>query len=240
MNCPDLGRLCNETLDARAAITPGLDPALEAHAASCPSCRATAAGYQLLGRAFAGWPPPPPASAESLARLRLLPVPQARTRWPARRKLAFRLASAASILALAWLGFAATRGPAGPDAGLLAVATPPAPPAARPIASRPLDAALADATRATIDFARDASAPAARLGREALDFRDRGPRPSPAEKAEVLADARAGPSGLLEAVGERVNAGVRPISGSARHAFSFLLAPISDPPPAAPAPRDTL
>jgi len=235
MNCPDFARLRDEKFDARAAMSPGLD--FDAHAATCPSCRSTAVGYHLLGQALANWPPPPPASAESLARLRLLRVPEARPSWPSRhRKALTGLASAASILALAWIGHSAWKGPVRHDGRNLAFAPSPAP---RPIPSRPLDAALADATRATVELALAASGPAARIGREALDFQDFCPSPAGSEeppKAEPLA----GPTRLLEAVGERVNAGVRPISGSARHAFSFLLPPVSAPPPTDPDSRNTL
>jgi hypothetical protein len=54
----------------------------------------------------------------------------------------------------------------------------------------------------------------------------------PESPAEAVSSSR----DVLQQVGERVSAGVKPISGSARHAFSFLLGP---PPEPAPTPRDT-
>jgi len=239
MKCRDFGRLRDETLDAREEMPPGLDPDFEAHAAVCPSCRTAAAGYQLLAQAMASLPPPPPASDESMARLRALRVPDARPSMVRRHRTALtRLASAASILAMAWLGFAASRGPARPGAGPLVVATPTALVAHPSPRTRPLEAALADATSATLDLALAASAPAARIGREALALQGTGP--PPAGVGDGPDTPEAGAARLLEGFGERVNARVRPISGSARHAFSFLLGPVSGAPPAATAPHDTL
>lgn len=106
-----------------------------------------------------------------------------------------------------------------------------------------INRALADATSATWDLARSASEPAARLGREVLadDDDERASRPgsaapmTSAHRAEGLAslsvpvpsleplapDAAA----VLQQVGDRLSAGVRPLSSTARQAFGFLLGP---------------
>jgi len=154
-----------------------------------------------------------------------------------------RLAAAAAILAAAWLGHAARNGPGravppGPAAASRIVLAPPRnpAPAPAPIPTRSLEEALAEATEATIELAREASAPAARIGREAFDLE--GPGGFPAETSADADPARVSPPGLLGAVGERVNAGIRPISGSARHAFSFLLGPVPEAAPKTPPARD--
>jgi hypothetical protein len=122
-------------------------------------------------------------------------------------------------------------------------------PADAPEPSLALDRALSEATAATWDLARSASEPAARIGRDVLDARppiEEGPgrRPvdpsvrSSGDSSEGLAgltlplpslerlgsDATA-PSAVLQEVGDRLSAGVEPISDTARHAFGFLLGP---------------
>jgi hypothetical protein len=92
----------------------------------------------------------------------------------------------------------------------------------------PLTDALADATSATWDLAREASAPAARLGRDVLGAAALPGSPTAPETPDPSASAAV----VLRQVGDRVNEGVRPLSGSARHAFSFLLGPALDEPPA--------
>src|SRR5207302_605889 len=52
MNCRDFERVWNERLDARGALPPELERALESHATSCPSCRAIDARYQALCQAI--------------------------------------------------------------------------------------------------------------------------------------------------------------------------------------------
>ena len=111
------------------------------------------------------------------------------------------------------LGLAAARGLWRPVAG------PAIDPAPDPSATRPLGDSLAEATSATWELAREASAPAARIGRVAWI---EAPAPSPA-----IGVAPPSPSpGVLREVGSRVGAGVRPLSGTARNAFGFLLDPV--------------
>src|SRR5262249_32515896 len=86
---------------------------------------------------------------------------------------------------------------------------------------RTLTDALAHAGSATWDLAWQTSAPAARVGREVLD------PSSLVEPAEALplSVPVAPPDEVLQAVGDRVNAGVRPFSGAPRQSFGFLLSP---------------
>jgi hypothetical protein len=120
---------------------------------------------------------------------------------------------------------------------LHSIAAPPRAPETSPA----LDRALAEATSATWDLARSASEPAARIGRDVLEGgRPAGDRPDrrPVDSGEGLAglslsfpslhplksDATAA-SAVFQEVGDRVSAGVEPISDTARHAFGFLLGP---------------
>ena len=90
----------------------------------------------------------------------------------------------------------------------------------RAVHARLIDAslpALADATSATIDLARETSAP---VGRVVLaSTRITASEPSlPLRVPSVVPTAD-----VLRSVGNRVGAGVKPLSGSARGAFGFLI-----------------
>jgi hypothetical protein len=231
MNCVDFEEQWNEVLDAGMSGPSDLEQRLEEHAVSCPSCRAISTRYQTLRQVLGTLGPPPAPSVESTARLLALmaasPV-QARRR-PVRRLARFAwvpLATAAALLVVVRLGGTSRREPIAPSETIVA---PPAP--VRPVAtSRPLDSALAEARTATIELALEVSAPATRIGREVLgdgEWRG-GLAPAPARPVD---DGQAPPpSEVIQSVGERLNASVRPISGSARHAFGFLLGPPPSPP----------
>ena len=123
---------------------------------------------------------------------------------------------AASALGLrAWVSWVKAPGP-GPA---------PAPAHVRAIDPGDLTEALADATSATWDLAREASAPAARVGRQVLDDAAAIPG-TPSALAMPVAVAPA--PEVWQTVGDRLSAGVRPLSGTARRAFSFLLGPPPD------------
>jgi hypothetical protein len=87
---------------------------------------------------------------------------------------------------------------------------------------RNLSAALAQATSATLDLAREASAPAARLGQDVYIAG------LPREIGwPVAIEPSAASSEMIQSVSRTVKSGVGPLSGSARRAFSFLIAPAS-------------
>ena len=112
-----------------------------------------------------------------------------------------------------------------------------------------LNRALAEATTATWDLARFTSEPAARISREVLDATaqvDPAQNGSPPEPRLTTEDHTQmigigfnvtvpslppfspeafDPSAALLQVGDRVAAGVRPLSESARYAFGFLIGP---------------
>lgn len=223
MNCRDFERLWNARLDARALPDAAAERALEAHAADCPGCRGLGASYQAIGLMVSAWPDtlPPPGFADRVlaAAARLDAVPAGPWSLPARSLVS--LAAAAALVAALTLGLRGWTTP-GPRDGLAARRAPG--PAVRPIDPDRLSAALADATTATLLLAREASAPAARVGGDVLG----GAELSLSAGTDALGSAGPGvmpasASAVWQGVEDRVNAGVRPLSGTARSAFSFLL-----------------
>ena len=87
-----------------------------------------------------------------------------------------------------------------------------------PRTERPITESLAEATSATLSLARETSAPAARVGKQVL-----ASATLPKADWPVEMPTRAEPAEVLQSVGSRVEEGVRPLSGAARSAFSFLL-----------------
>jgi hypothetical protein len=129
------------------------------------------------------------------------------------------LALAASLLLMAFLGWRSLPEAPGPrplaktEAPQVAAAEPPL-----------LTEALATAGSATWDLALETSAPAARLGREFLDAATFGvPSHAPAPVTELALTLPDPQSEVFRSVGEQVNARVLPFSGTAQHAFGFLL-----------------
>lgn len=211
MKCSDFERIWNERLDARGGASAELDGELAEHAAACADCARIATGYQRLSQALRTLAPAVPP-VDFLPRfLESQGFPPA----PAPRILRFRRAissvAAAAALFLVVLigGRSRPAAPARHDAVAVAPAIDP----------QSLTAALADAGSATLDLARETSGPAARFGREVFDSASLvdATDPLPFEVPVAPADE------VLQSVGDRVNAGVRPLSGAARHAFGFLL-----------------
>jgi hypothetical protein len=110
-----------------------------------------------------------------------------------------------------------------------------------PVDAVALNQAVAEATKATLDLARSASEPAARLSRQVIDAAT-SPQlePGSIEIAPVagpervtisvpslaaLAPDSASATAMLQQVGDRFASGVGPLSTTARHAFGFLLGP---------------
>ena len=129
-------------------------------------------------------------------------------RWPA------GVAAAAAVVAAVALGMNAGR------VGKKATEQPTTTARVRAIDPKDLTDALADAGTATWDLAREASAPAARVGRQML-----GSAALPGAAPSVsLPEGVGPPAEVWKRVENRVSAGARPIGGTARHAFGFLLA----------------
>ena len=228
MNCVDYEELWNELLDARLVGPSELERRLEEHAGSCARVERS----RLVTRRFARWsgpsdrlPAPRPSRPARL--LALMDAAQVRARpRPIRRLVRFAwipLSTAAALLVIVRLGGTTRPEPIAPS---MTVVTPPTPVAF----FRPLDSALDEGGAGTIELALEASAPAARIGREVLGDRGAGGDLAPAPAGPVDDDLATPPSDLIQSVGERLTASVKPISGSARHAFGFLLVPPATPP----------
>jgi hypothetical protein len=219
IHCRDFEGVWNEKLDARGTWSAEADQALEAHAAACSTCRAVDARYRALAQAIRMLPAPPPLTVSAdfadrvLAAAAIDESRRAIFRLAPRRRRA-QLAAAAVVIVAVGLGLRTWRTGGNPPPAL------PSPPVAthvQAIDPDDLSAALADATSATLALAREASAPAARVGREVLAEADL-PSSTPAfGLPEGVVPA------VFQGVGARVNAGVRPLSGTARSAFGFLI-----------------
>jgi hypothetical protein len=237
MNCQDFERAWNEQLDAREAASVEVEQALEAHAAACPACQEVARRYQVLRQAIRVWGPPPAAPIGFADRFfeRSETTVLRPARWVFWRRL--RPAAGTAAVAAALLLAVVAGGRLHPVRVPVPLGRGSAP--ERTIDPQALTTALADATSATWDLARATSAPAARIGREVL-AETRLPTgaalPLPGvDQVEGAGDSDSDPaSDVLQRVSDGVNAGVVPLSGTARHAFGFLLGPApagNTPPP---------
>jgi hypothetical protein len=228
INCGDFERIWNLCLDERGMASPELLSSLESHSAECPSCRSAHGRYAVLAQALRTLGPMPPLPADFSTRVLQELGQQLATRraylFPPRRIAVFAIA-AGILLAL----------------GVSTLRPPDRNPTAPPIVSAPtnppephdLSEALAAATDATWKLASETSAPAARIG---LDILESTTLPgssvtfSMADSVELeMKDAVDAPTSLFQSLGERVNAGVGPLSGTARQAFGFLLGSSEDP-----------
>ncbi len=208
MTCHDFERLWNERLDARGTPVSAEGTDLDAHAASCPACHERAASYRLLSQALSRWTPTstPVGFAdrclEALERppARVAPTHQLVRFWPA----SIVVGAAAALLVMV-LGGPRVEKPE-------MAAEPPH-----------LADALAHVTSATWELAKEASAPAARIGFDVLDTTVVANDASQSDSDSASTDGLA--TEMLQSVSDRVSEGVRPLSGTARHAFGFLLGP---------------
>ncbi|HWE40081.1 MAG TPA: hypothetical protein VG406_26250 [Isosphaeraceae bacterium] len=215
MTCRDFEHAWHDRLDGRGPVAPALAK-IEAHAARCPSCRERGRRFEALHLAILSLGPPPAAPASLAARIaaRAQAEAAAEPRSYSFKIMYVRLAVAAAVLLALGIGLYGMRSP-----GRNVARLPRPAPVGRP--AIPLGSAMAVATSATVDLAREAGAPAARVGLRALDA---APIPAAPAVGEVPVDPAA-------RVIETVGAGVRPLSGSARHAFAFLIRPAPGPRP---------
>ncbi len=220
LTCPDFDRLSRELLDdlsGRDLLD--LERSLDDHASGCGRCGPIWRQLTRLQQVLrVGLPKLEPASPEFLNRLKVAALEEferpAVVAWsPAARRAAW-VSAAAAILAVVALGFP-RRDDRIPIRDLVRN---------RPAPSRPnLNRALALATSATLGMAREASAPAARIGLDVIDL----PETTLGAASPDLSVGVAVPPAteVLQSVGRKVNRSVKPISGSARQAFGFLLGP---------------
>jgi hypothetical protein len=212
MNCAEFERMWNTRLDLCGPAAPELEEALRAHAAECAGCRKLGNRFAVLDQALQSWGPPPSPTADATERM----IRACEAAWRVQRTDAVRWDGIVRWAAAAAILF-------GSAIALWAVRTRnhapvPARVAAEASRARPLAAAVADASAATWDLARETSAPAARIGREVVSS-------SAFAQTGTLALPVPALPAVLPAVGDEVQRGVDPLSGSARHAFGFLLGP---------------
>jgi hypothetical protein len=247
MNCRDFDRIWTELFDA--ASSPAREPgtggtyatelALREHAAGCSTCRSKAAGYEKLERSILAWGPPPDPAADLADRIALAakaqlplarpPLIARRRGWPSIRVVA----AAASIVSIITFGIAVRIS----NYRSAAPGNPRRSPSAKTDGPK-LNDALASATAASWDLARSASEPAARLSRQFLDrASESGALPADQSAGalsvpslDALAPDSAAAAATIQLVGDRLADGVRPLSSSARQAFSFLFGPASKKP----------
>ncbi len=212
MSCREYEQVWQDWLDARRDGAPPLTEALEAHVSRCPSCVDRGRQFAILSQAIGALGPPASPSHDLADRIlerrrheRESDVVAVRFAIPPMA----RWAVAAAVLVASLLGLRTTFRRNG-------VVEPPVLHTQRePI--RPLTDSLAEATSETWNLALESSAPAARLGQSMLLSA------SSAEPSLSLPDESAAAGEVLQAVGGRVVTGVRPLSGTARRAFGFLL-----------------
>ncbi|MHC5538587.1 anti-sigma factor family protein [Singulisphaera rosea] len=212
MRCRDFERIWNEQLDAREEASASIENELEIHAASCEPCRVIAARYQRLRMALRSTGPAPKVSQDLASRILTPPMTEPSIAFPRHRIPAgvVTFATAASLL-LAFLLIRQAR-ESKPGKAI----------ANRDLTIRSIDPdsvgeALTIAKLETIALARETSAPAARIGLRVLESATIREMSSPAASLPSTTS-----SDVLQSVGNRVNAGVTPLSDTARHAFGFL------------------
>jgi hypothetical protein len=243
MDCREFDRVWNAWLDARDDRAADRElaremPAAREHARRCAACARAEFGYEALRRALAAWgrevrtsASAHPDLAECLLAALSSPSGSPSSHPPSGRRTGFGLplwfavAAAAAVLALA----------IAPDRTRIRPGRSTVPAPSRRLDARVLEESLTEATAATLDLARRTSEPAARLGRAVLEAAARAEGVEGQGAPVTLTSVLRGPidlapsSTLFQEFGERVSAGVRPLSSTARRAFEFLLAPTSGP-----------
>jgi hypothetical protein len=236
---------------------------MRVHAAACPACREVAARYVALRRALRAWGPPPAAPSDLADRIMSEIQPQSqpifrRAATEGNRRLwrvGLPLATiAASVAAAVTIGLSTPKKPIDqPRANHPRPTTSLLPSGGRPLRAElvsteaaALNQALAGATEATLDLARSASEPAARLSRQVLDAAtapelNQSVAATGVETVSVpwlgsLAPDSDVAVAMLQQVGDRLASGVGPLSTTARHAFGFLLGPAAPRPQVRPNP----
>ncbi len=234
MNCKDFERTWNECLDdrGRGADASARMKAVDDHASLCPQCASVHSRYLVLSqglRALARLPVVSPGFAERVLAAHAEPETVVIGGIAPFHRILATLTAAAVFLVAVTLGFRSREGGhEEPRNDVVQIEREVIPPVA-------LTDALAVASSTTLAFAREASAPAARVGYElaSAELSDSVPSGSLEFSVDVAPATRA-----LQRVGDRLNAGVRPLEGSARHAFGFLIGPDAGrAKPATPSPR---
>ncbi len=231
-SCLHLEHACQMRLEARDPRPLAADPRLAEHAAGCASCRSVLAGFDALQASLLR-PAPAILPTRDLAAAVIAAVGR-----PRRSILAmpmagdWRWAVAATVVAAGVVGLGIWR--LGGDRPAEVAGD------GQRIANPLLQQSLADARAATWALAEETTAPAARVGRDLFNPGATVPSPSPAPTFSMV-DPSEPAAVALRSVGEGLGAGVRPLGGSARHAFGFLVPNLRRPAapdrPGEPTPR---
>ena len=219
MNCVDFEDYWNQRLDSGASLDAELTADSLVHEGRCQDCRRLASGFRRLQGLLPLKLSAELPSADFAERVLNELARSRKPRWtlPSRR-LGWSLAVAATLLLTFTTGLLVH---INRTAFLENLSTQ----VPRKAGSQTLTLALAEASKATWAFARDTSAPAARVGSDVLgvsDLNEGATRLSFSMPLDVTVKVDSS-SEALRNVGRRVNEGVRPLSGTARAAFGFLL-----------------
>jgi predicted anti-sigma-YlaC factor YlaD len=215
MDCHTFESLCQSRFDNWLPLGSLGDLAdSAAHVSVCESCRETYSRFALLEASVGAWKQRPsslldPDLTERIVQSALDDRPT--LTFTARHRRAL-LATAALLAVSLGLGIGIS----------WTAKRPETPEIASQVGPPPLPEALAEATTATLDLARKTSAPAGRAGSRMIA---RAKLPS-APQLSLNVPIRPA-SEMISVLGEDLNRGVKPLSGTARNAFGFLLAPWS-------------
>jgi hypothetical protein len=252
MTCREFEHRWNELLDGcQGALAVSAEPEptnseqlLNAHAARCARCHDRAMKYQSLRNAIRAWDPPLPAPAGLADRVVAeLRAPASPALWIRAIRWAAAASIAASVLAIVVIDRMVSRGRPNAQQPMQVEHGVRGPVDARSHSApyRGLNTALADATAATLDLARAASEPAARVGRQLIDAAANRETSEPGTTSgaaptavtmvvsvpslDLLAPDTAATAEMWQQVGNGLASGVRPLKSTAQHAFGFLLGP---------------
>lgn len=240
--CREFEARLQELLDRRSSLPVAIHPSAERHRAECASCRVKYQQYLLLDRALRSRNEPArPFDSVDLTD-RVLARAAADEVQSLNRRAIFRTAIGAAAAAALIAVVSTIQLQSQPhtlnnrESGTAIVhdnTQKPASIAFTPIPLAPIgDGSISEATSATFDLARLASAPAARIGGELLRMNsdDGNSRKGSFERVSFVRSA----SKVWRKLGDGVQAGVEPLSNPARRAFGFLIDPNTSPNP----PRD--
>lgn len=243
LTCREFETRIHQFLDRRSIDPITIDSKAARHGEECASCRAKYQEYLLLDRALRSRIEAAPSSKSPEFTDRVLARLAAEEARSSRRLIfpwAIGAAAAASVLvaAVATFQFQSRPHHIKDQQSKTALTnddkSKPAPIALAPTAIAPMGAdSIAEATSATLELARLASAPAARLGGEW--FRTSAVERDSNRVVERVSLGRSA-SKVWRKLGDGVQAGVEPLSSPARRAFGFLLDSNTNPNP----PQDAL
>lgn len=211
MDCQAFESWCEQRFDERRSFASIADaPDVAAHVASCSDCQAVASRYGRLEAAIGLWSGTTVLSDGLSDRIVAAVLDDRRS--VSILTIDRRAVFAAAALILVALGLGIRHSLIATRPGSVEVVTTPNPP--------PLPDALEAARTVTLDLARKTTEPASRVGSRIIAQAKFPTSPQLSLSMPVRPASR-----IISVLGDDVNRGVKPLSGSARNAFGFLLAP---------------